>query len=499
MKKTKIAVGVVVALGIILTGGAWFTGKKLEENRDQALQNANNWLQQQMPQAHLTLSYQDYQRGVFSSQVKLIIQSSSQTTDDALLKPGQSLVFQETLHHGPFPLSQLRKFNLIPSMASVHSELQNTDPVRKLFELTKDKPFISGDTRIGYGGDTTSDIRLLPLDYQDSKSGDRLAFNGGKLTVSADNQGNQLNYSGLVDDLAVTSKNDMGMPVLLSFNGLSFNGKTHPGAADLRVGNQSVDLKSFTTRIEDKEVINAQGLQLLSDFTSDSKNINGQFDYKMDAVKLQGQDFGSARLTVKLSQLDAASLKAFSENYRTQMQPLIDQPNVDPQLLQQKSREAFASNLPLLLKGNPVISIAPLSWKNAKGESTFNFTASLKDPSSSAAPADEGNINQMADNVVKSLDARLVIPMAMASEVMTRVGIAEGNSEEQSAKLADQQVKGFAAMGQMFKLTTQQDNNIVASLQFANGQITMNGEKMPLDQFISRYLTAGSAPEGLSQ
>ena len=29
MKKTKVAVGVIVALGVIWTGTAWFTGKQL--------------------------------------------------------------------------------------------------------------------------------------------------------------------------------------------------------------------------------------------------------------------------------------------------------------------------------------------------------------------------------------------------------------------------------------------------------------------------------------
>ncbi|OON40409.1 hypothetical protein BTJ39_08315 [Izhakiella australiensis] len=498
MKKTKIAVGVVVALGVIWIGGAWLTGKKLEDNRDQALQNVNSWLQQQLPQSHLTVSYQDYQRGLFSSHVKLVIQSTSQTTDDALLKPGQSVVFQETIDHGPFPLAQLKKFNLIPSMASVHSDLQNTDPVRKLFELTKDKPFITADTRIGYSGDTSSDIHLLPIDYQDANSGDRLAFNGGDLTISADKQGNQVDYSGNIDSLAVTSKNAMDMPVLLTFNGMTFDGKTHLGAGNLRVGDQTLALKKFNASIQGKEVFTAEGLKLLSDFKSDDKNINGQFDYSMDALKMQGQDFGSAKLTLKLSQLDADALKTFSDNYRNEMQPVIDQPNIDPLVLQQKSREVFAKNLPLLLKGNPVISIAPLSWKNAKGESTFNLTASLRDPST-GKPADGGDINQAADNVVKSLDAKLVIPMAMATETMTHVGMAEGNSEEQAAKLADQQVKGFAAMGQMFKLTTQQDNDIVASLHFADGQVEMNGEKMPLDQFINRYLPGGVTPDGMPQ
>ena len=179
MKKTKIAVGVVVALGVIWTGGAWLTGKQLEKNMDQLVQQANAQIRDTAPESRLQLSYQDYQRGLFSSTVRLILQSSSQTEDNSILKPGQSIVMKESIDHGPFPLAQLKKFNLIPSMASVHSELENTDPVKKLFEIAKGQSIVQVETRVGYSGSTDSDVRLLPADYSNAQTGERFAFNGG--------------------------------------------------------------------------------------------------------------------------------------------------------------------------------------------------------------------------------------------------------------------------------------------------------------------------------
>ncbi|WP_117109856.1 DUF945 family protein, partial [Klebsiella pneumoniae] len=46
---------------------------------------------------------------------------------------------------------------------------------------------------------------------------------------------------------------------------------------------------------------------------------------------------------------------------------------------------------------------------------------------------------------------------------------------------------GASAMGQMFRLTTLQDNTITTSLQYANGQITLNGQKMPLEDFVGMF------------
>lgn len=42
-------------------------------------------------------------------------------------------------------------------------------------------------------------------------------------------------------------------------------------------------------------------------------------------------------------------------------------------------------------------------------------------------------------------------------------------------------------MGQMFRLTTLQDNTITTSLQYANGQITLNRQKMPLEDFVGMF------------
>ena len=214
MKKTNVAVGVIIALGVIWTGAAWFTGKQLESHMDELVQNANTQLNAYAPNSRLKLSYQDYQRGVFSSKAKLVLQASSQTEDNAFLKPGQSIVFNETIDHGPFPFAQLRRFTLIPSMASVHTELENTDALKNLFALTDNKSPANADTRIGYSGATDTALHFLPVNYQNAQTGQRVATNGGTLNVSADSKGDKVSVDSDIDSIAITSKNEMGLPVL---------------------------------------------------------------------------------------------------------------------------------------------------------------------------------------------------------------------------------------------------------------------------------------------
>ncbi|HEN3394536.1 TPA: DUF945 family protein, partial [Yersinia enterocolitica] len=60
--------------------------------------------------------------------------------------------------------------------------------------------------------------------------------------------------------------------------------------------------------------------------------------------------------------------------------------------------------------------------------------------------------------------------------------------------LAQQQVQGIAAMGQMFKLTTTKDDVISSSFHFADNQVDLNGQKMSLQEFVGLFGMFGGAP-----
>ena len=123
MKKSLVAVGVIVALGVVWTGASWYTGKQLESRIADMIANANSELKRAAPQAGVELGYQNYQRGIFSSHLQLVMKPVA-GVENPLLKQGQSVVFNEAVSHGPFPLAQLKKLNLIPSMASVRTTLE---------------------------------------------------------------------------------------------------------------------------------------------------------------------------------------------------------------------------------------------------------------------------------------------------------------------------------------------------------------------------------------
>ncbi|VEB98187.1 Bacterial protein of uncharacterised function (DUF945) [Cedecea lapagei] len=491
MKKSLVAVGVIVALGVVWTGGAWFTGKQLEGRMAEMIDNANAEIKNSAPESGLVLSYQNYKRGLFHSTVQLVVKQAA-GTKNAILTPEQSVLFNETIDHGPFPFAQLKKFNPIPSMASIHTELVNNDATKQLFVLTKDKPLINVETRVGYGGATSSDIVLAAIDANEGEN--KLSFSGGKFTADVDGAGNEISLSGEADSGLINTVNEYGQRVQFSFNGIKTDGDSKRSLFDQRVGSQKATVDKLSMVVDGKEIAVVEGFNLnaKSDVQDDKKHFTGQFDYSLDALKVQNQNMGSGKLTLKFGNIDAAALREFSQKYNAGVQQLMADPALqqNPELYQQKSIELISANLPLLLKGDPTITVAPLSWKNAKGESNLNLSLFLKDPQGVTGPA--RTPEEQLDRYVKSLDAKLVIPMPMATEMMSQVAQLEGYNAEESQKLASQQIKGLAAMGQMFRITKVDGDNITTSLQYGSGKAALNGEQMPLGDLFSMFaLPAG--------
>ncbi|MDU2480791.1 MAG: YdgA family protein [Klebsiella sp.] len=480
MKKSLVAAGIIVALGVVWTGGAWYTGKQLEGRIADMVQQANAQLRSSAPESGLELSYQNYQRGLFSSHLQLVVKPIAGQAN-SWLATGQSVVLDEVVDHGPFPLASLKTFNLAPAMASVHTTLVKNDASQALFEIAKGNTPFTVDTRIAYSGDSQSAIVL--------NADEKVTFSGGQFQLDADRDGKNISLKGQAGSGQIDALNEYNQKVQLRFVNLTTDGATELASFNERIGQQKMTL--------DKLAISVEGNSTL---TQDGKGVNSQVNYTVNSLKLQGQDMGSGKLTLKVDNVDGQAWHQFSQQYSAQSQALLAKPELaqNPELYQQALTETLFNALPILLKGNPSVTISPLSWRNAKGESTLNLSVLLKDPAQVTTPPQ--TLADSLDRVVQSLDGKVVIPVDMATELMTKIAGLEGYQPADAAKLADQQVKGLAAMGQMFRITTMEDNAISSSLQYANGQVTLNGQKMPLEDFAAMFgLEAPAQPDAAPQ
>ncbi|MFJ5456011.1 YdgA family protein [Pectobacterium sp. CHL-2024] len=496
MKKSLVAVGVIVALGAVWTGASWYTGKQMAQQIDGFTDTLNTKLKQAYPNAGLKVVYRDYKGGVFSSTLSYVLQADGSigTAEGAkILAPGEELVFNETVSHGPFPLAQLKKFNLIPAMASVHTELANTPAVKAWFELTKDKPFFTAETRVAYSGDTQSLVTLAPIDHQSPEQ--KFSFSGAEALVDIGHDLRSSKLDTTISSVKMERKNAWGQTENVDLTDFSIKGTNQKGKFDLDIGDGNLSFKTMTFTVEGGEPVTLNDFSLQSSATEDDKNLAGKLAVTLGSLVIGDRNLGSGNVNMSISQLDGAGTKQFVTAYQEKMQKLLQDPAVtDPDTYQHEVAMSILQYLPQLLKGNPSIAISPISWKNSKGEGTFTLALDLTDPLQSTDKANDATLSdeeKIIRQSVKKLDAKLNVPLDMLAELMVQAGPKPANDEEQkqATEMAQQQAKMMAGIGQMNQLSVTKDNAITSSLHYADGQIDFNGNKISLADFIAPYFS----------
>ncbi len=181
------------------------------------------------------LSVENYRRGIFTSQVRYVLRADGTDKESS----GDEVASQVTIDHGPFPLSQLTRLNLLPTMASLHAELENTSVIKPLFDATKGKSPIASNTRIAYNGDISSVVDMLPLDYQQDEY--RLTFSGAKLAADISHDLKNIRLDFNTDNLEIADKNQ-GKIVI---HGLKCQSDTKKNPLDFKLGTQFLGVKQL--------------------------------------------------------------------------------------------------------------------------------------------------------------------------------------------------------------------------------------------------------------
>ncbi|EWM45751.1 hypothetical protein D557_3759 [Bordetella holmesii 70147] len=86
--------------------------------------------------------------------------------------------------------------------------------------------------------------------------------------------------------------------------------------------------------------------------------------------------------------------------------------------------------------------------------------------------------------LIKKLDARLVLNKPMMTAVGTAVLKLQGKSDEEAARQAARQVNNIAGMALMLNLGKPEGEDIVSTLQYGDGKLNLNGREMPTDAVL---------------
>ncbi|MBI6550540.1 YdgA family protein [Xenorhabdus lircayensis] len=482
MKKSLVAVSVVAALGVVWTGASWYTGKQIEGRLDQFINKANTELTKAFPESGIEWQAKDFKRGIFSSDVRLILNIKG-GVKNAGIQPNEEIIFKSTIDHGPFPITGLKTFSLTPKMASIHSELEQSDALKELFNITQGKSLFSLDAKISYNGDLSSSIDLIPINHTETKeNGDKrvLSFSGAKIMADTNRDLSAFSFTAKSDELSFSdpTKNES-----IILKGIDFTGNNKKGNFDIYIGDQSYSINEITMHgvMEPNEPnVSLKGLKITSNLGEDTENLNIKVGYSVDGIKIKDMELGSGQLMLGMEKLDGQSVRKFTQAYNDAAAEAL----ATDKLSSDMTSHAIINNLHLLLNKNPQFSLAPFSWKNSKGESSIDFKLSLQNIPEQKETLIFMGPEEMIRTQIQELSLRVNVPKAMLIESITQAEVLDGKDKAAAETEAEQKVQMIAQKGIESKILTDENGVIGLNLHYANDKVKLNNKESNLHQFL---------------
>jgi uncharacterized protein YdgA (DUF945 family) len=486
-KSAGVLLAIVVAIGAISVGGAWFTGTKIEGVLNNAVSNANKELQTAMAGSNGTASLElvSLERHTFTSTAHYRLKGEGEMFGEAPVE----LLFADHIEHGPLPFSRLLSLKWLPVMATSNYELEKTAATEKWFAATKGAAPLKGVTNIGYDESTTSSLELVPLETAlDEQSS--LKFSGLTMNISASAQARKVKADGYMDSLKLTTVAEDQAPVQLELNGLTLASNLAKSTYGYYTGENTLELTSSKATFGPKQaVLGVKNFEMKNRTEETGTNASGRADYQIGEVSLNDKKIGSAQMAMSLKNLDIPSTLSLMQVYQTKLQPYekaaaeaaaAGLPSPELNLTEAESAQVKA-DLQKLLGAGPQIALENLSLKTANGESRANLVIDLTKPQSMDLPPD-----QLGKQLLALLDLNIQVSKPMLVDLLSVQAQVDGQTDakaivDQASAAADM----FSGMAVGSQLATLDGANVVTKLHYAADQVDFNGQKMTVEQFIS--------------
>ena len=138
-----------------------------------------------------------------------------------------------------------------------------------------------------------------------------------------------------------------------------------------------------------------------------------------------------------------------------------------------------------ILAAKPQLALEKFTIKTANGESQLNVVMGLAKPTSFEQPPVD-----VTKQMLTALDAKLLLSKPMIADLSAVQAQLVGQTDPQAiAKMASMNSEMAGVMAVQTWLAKVEGNNILASLNYADGQVDLNGQKMSLEDFINQMVT----------
>lgn len=494
-KPAVVLLGFVVAVGVVSAGGAWFTGKQLEPVLQTAIQNANKELKSSMAGVDGTMALElvSLERGVFSSTAHYRLKAQGAVFGED--NPNPELLFVDHIEHGPLPVSRLVTLKWLPVMATSHYELEKNPTTEKWFAAAKDVSPLKGVANIGYSRSVNGNVELLPLEFKDDTSS--VSFSGANLNFDGSAEGKKVKADGYMNSLKVAVVDANGAPFEAELAGLTVASNLDKSTFGFYTGQNTVELTDTKlTMGPQKAVLTLKGFEQKDTSEIKDNNLAGRVDYKIDEIGYQGKPVGSAAMALSMKNIDVPSMLVLTKLYQDKMAPVQAAAAAGkpaPELQLSEAEQALVeANVSQQLSAKPQVAVENLSLKTTRGESKFNLVVDLAKPSSMELPPME-----LGKQIIALLDANLSLSKPMIADVAALqaqlAGVTEPEAIEQQSQMASEMVSGVAVGTQLATLV---GSDVVSKLHYANNEVTFNGQKMTVEQFLNFVMAKVGAMSG---
>jgi len=460
-----------------------------------AIQNANKELKTSMAGVDGTLALElvSLDRGVFSSTAHYRLKAQGAVFGED--NPNPELLFVDHIEHGPLPVSRLVTLKWLPVMATSHYELEKNPTTEKWFAAAKDVSPLKGVANIGYSRSVNGNVELLPLEFKDDKSS--VSFSGANLNFDSSAEGKKVKADGYMNSLKVAVVDANGSPFEAELAGLTVASNLDKSTFGFYTGQNTVELTDTKlTMGPQKAVLTLKGFEQKDTSETKDNNLAGRVDYKIDEIGYQGKPVGSAAMALSMKNVDVPSMLVLTKLYQDKMAPVqaaaaAGEPA--PELQLSEAEQALAdTNVNQLLAAKPQVAVENLSLKTTRGESKFNLIVDLAKPSSMELPPME-----LGKQIIALLDANLSLSKPMIADVAALqaqlAGVTAPEAIEQQSQLASEMVSGVAVGTQLATLV---GSDVVSKLHYVNNEVTFNGQKMTVEQFLTFVMAKVGAMSG---
>ena len=482
MKKSVVALGVIVALGAVGVGGAWFTGEKAQAEYLRQIELANKHAQALSLSDSFKVVYKNkqFERGFFTSQVEDEVVIS-------LPKEGQvfTIPLSTKLYHGPFPLNQLEKFNFVPTMFSAQGVIGKNETTQPLFDFLKsDKP-VQYQASTSYSLATKGKVELAAGEMTDphspqnkiSWSNINIGFDvdkdrAGKYDMTLDEVTADLGPSSADGDsqdaTAVKSvKTKMkGMKLDASFNPTKwayiYTGKGSYSTESFEM--TSTDYAGKTTSLIEK------GLNATSDISLNGDFVNLKSESAVDSFVLDGKELGKLTNNSELNHIEANAANALIEALFTVFKSVRDDKNVNDEVVSEILSSWVEEHGMAIFNNQPQLKLNPVSISDNQGKVSLDLNVALaKDPKFDLM---KGSLyKQFTDFAV-----HIHVDKATAEKIMTQF------APEEDKALIKEKIEEQAKQAAAQNIVVNNDKNVTLALVLEKGELKLNGQVIPEEQ-----------------